>query len=251
MLGTNHHRTAWVLLLLAAFIAAVSVGCSEPSVNDDAVSQKSVNDDAVSLELESDESAAADAARSLESDDSVADDFVPTQEIQYDYVEGSESLEWIRDHSEAIITGRLVEIRPESFSRYDPESMDGIETVFRGLVFEPIEWFKGEPHSREFIVLDEALERDKETKKKTSFLVSDAYQMTEKDIGETFALFVSDTPFDTGGMYFLTSGRHGAVLVRGNGKVKVHRPDERENPWLLQKNAYLDDVLADLGLVGS
>lgn len=183
-----------------------------------------------------------------------ADEDIPTQSLSYTYLPGFDDLAWIRDNAELIMTAGLVEIRPEVFSHYEAESMDDIERVYRGFVFEPIEVLKGEPPAGEVIVLDASADRDRFSKKKTAYLISDAYPMAEQDIGETFALFLSELPTSWGApdaMFGFVSGRYAAVLVRANGTVEVHRPDDTSNPWLAYESADLDTILADLGLSGS
>lgn len=175
---------------------------------------------------------------------------IPTQQIHYTYLPGTDSLAWIRDNSELIMTARLVEIRPGYFSRYDPEEMDDIERVYKGIVFEPADVYVGEVPPGEVVVLDPASDRDRFSKKTAWYLVSDAYPVSDRDVGTTFLLFLVQSYMDPGSFAF-TSGRHGIVLVRDNGRIETHRPGETTNPWLAYKNAGLDAILADLGLSGS
>jgi len=159
-------------------------------------------------------------------------------------------LQWVRDHAQVIVIAELVGIKPEAFAAYDPESADGMEGVFRGMVFRPLRWLKGLRADKELVVLDPAAFRDRNTKRTVSYLISDAYPFSEKDIGSRFLLFLMPDPPLEGtvatGFYAINSMRYGAVLLHDDGSFVLHRPDDVNNPW--RRYATWREALSQLGL---
>ncbi len=177
---------------------------------------------------------------------------IPTQEVQYDHLPGTDSLEWIRDHAQVVVVAELVRIEPEAFAAYDPESADGIESVFRGMVFRPLRWLKGSGGDQELTVLDVAAFRDRASTEIVSYVVSDAYPFTDEDVGRRFLLFLmADPPLEgtvAEGFYAINARRYGTVLLRDDGSFASHRPDDPDNPW--RRFSTWQEALRDLGFSG-